>query len=45
VSAVAGLAVGLIVVGVVLLIGRMLGKKPSFTEGGESPVKAAAITP
>ena len=42
VSAVAGLAVGLIVVGVVLLIGRMLGKKPSFTEGGESPVKAAA---
>ncbi|MGO1853426.1 MAG: DUF808 domain-containing protein [Microbacteriaceae bacterium] len=42
VSAVAGLAVGLIVVGVVLLIGRMLGKKPSFTEGGESPVKAGA---
>ena len=38
VSAVSGLAVGLIVVGVVLLIGRMLGKKPSFTEGGESPV-------
>lgn len=42
VSAVAGLAVGLIVVGVVLLIGRMLGKKPSFTEGGESPVKTGA---
>lgn len=40
VSAIAGLAVGLIVVGVVLLIGRMLGKKPSFTEGGESPVGA-----
>lgn len=39
VSAVAGLAVGLIVVGVVLLIGRMLGKRPSFTEGGESPVR------
>jgi len=42
VSAVAGLIVGLIVVGVVMLIGRMLGKKPSFTEGGESPVKAGA---
>jgi len=42
VSAVAGLAVGLVVVGVVLLIGRMLGKRPSFTEGGESPVKVAA---
>ncbi|HWK77771.1 DUF808 family protein [Microbacterium sp.] len=41
VSAVAGLVVGLIVVGVVMLIGRMLGKKPSFTEGGESPVNAA----
>jgi len=37
VSAVAGLAAGLIVVGVVLLIGRMLGKRPSFSEGGESP--------
>ena len=37
VSAIAGLAVGLIIVGVVLLIGRMLGKRPSFTEGGESP--------
>lgn len=42
VSAVAGLAVGLVVVGVVLLIGRMLGKRPSFTEGGESPAKVAA---
>ncbi len=42
VSAVAGLAVGLIIVGVVLLIARMLGKKPSFTEGGESPAKVAA---
>lgn len=37
VSAVAGLLVGLIVVGAVMLIGRMLGKKPSFSEGGESP--------
>ncbi|KDA05092.1 ABC transporter [Microbacterium sp. CH12i] len=42
VSAVAGLVVGLVVVGVVLLIGRMLGKEPSFTEGGESPQKVAA---
>src|SRR5690606_22344073 len=37
VSAIAGLAVGLIVVGVILLISRMLGKEPNFTEGGESP--------
>ncbi|WP_448712863.1 DUF808 domain-containing protein [Microbacterium profundi] len=42
VSAVAGLAVGLIVVGVVLLIGRMLGKKPSFHEGEESPTAVTA---
>ncbi|WP_417509486.1 DUF808 domain-containing protein [Microbacterium sp.] len=42
VSAVCGLIVGLIVVGVVLLIGRMLGKRPSFSEGGESPVKVHA---
>ncbi|WP_460801928.1 DUF808 family protein [Microbacterium sp. GXF6406] len=42
VSAIAGLAVGLVVVGVVLLIGRMIGKRPSFTEGGESPAKVAA---
>lgn len=40
VSALAGLIVGLIVVGVVLLIGRMLGKKPSFSEGGESPARS-----
>lgn len=37
VSAVAGLAVGLVVVGVVLAIARAFGKRPSFTEGGESP--------
>jgi len=37
VSAIAGLAVGLVVVGVVLLIGRMVGKTPTFSEGGESP--------
>ncbi|MGP6169902.1 DUF808 domain-containing protein [Microbacterium sp. A196] len=42
VSAVCGLIVGLIVVGVVLLIGRMLGKTPSFQEGGDSPVNVAA---
>ncbi|MFT4258892.1 DUF808 family protein [Microbacterium sp.] len=36
-SAIAGLVIGLIVVGVVLGIGRMLGKKPSFHEGEESP--------
>ncbi|MGW8482592.1 DUF808 family protein [Microbacterium sp. NPDC055903] len=38
-SAVAGLIVGLVIVGVVLLIGRMLGREPSFTEGGESPAE------
>lgn len=42
VSAVAGLAVGLLVVGIVLLIGRMLGKEPSFHEGEESPATVAA---
>jgi len=42
VSAVCGLIVGLVVVGVVLLIGRMLGKKPTFSEGGEAPVKTHA---
>lgn len=40
VSAVAGLLVGLVIVGVVLLIGRMRGKRPSFSEGGESPKRA-----
>ncbi|MDP3950175.1 DUF808 domain-containing protein [Microbacterium sp.] len=42
VSAVAGLVVGLVIVGAVLLIGRMLGKKPSFHEGEESPATVAA---
>jgi len=42
VSAVAGLAVGLVVVGIVLLVGRMLGKQPSFHEGEESPATVAA---
>ncbi|MFV0373791.1 DUF808 domain-containing protein [Microbacterium sp.] len=41
VSAVAGVALGLAVVGIVLLIGRMLGRRPSFTEGGESPASVA----
>ncbi|WP_105567258.1 DUF808 domain-containing protein [Microbacterium halophytorum] len=39
VSALAGLAWGLVIVAVVLLIGRMIGKRPSFTEGGESPAQ------
>ncbi|SJN35495.1 Membrane protein, putative [Microbacterium esteraromaticum] len=33
VSAVVGMLVGLIVVGIVLAIGRMLGKRPNFDEG------------
>lgn len=40
VSEIAGLALGLLVVGVVLLIGKLIGKRPSFTEGGESPAAA-----
>jgi predicted DNA repair protein MutK len=39
VSAIAGLILGLIVVGVALLVGRMLGREPSFSEGGESPAQ------
>lgn len=42
ISAIAGLAVGLVVVGIALLIAKMIGKRASFTEGGESPAKAAA---
>ncbi|OCG74206.1 DUF808 family protein [Microbacterium sediminis] len=42
VSAIAGFLVGLVVVGVVLLIGRLLGKRPTFTEGGETPAGAHA---
>jgi predicted DNA repair protein MutK len=37
VSAIAGLILGLAVVGVILGIGRIIGKRPSFSEGGESP--------
>ena len=36
-SAVAGFAAGLVIVGVVLGIGKLLGRRPSFTEGGETP--------
>ncbi|MCS3844394.1 DUF808 domain-containing protein [Microbacterium sp. AK031] len=42
VSAVAGLVVGLVIVGAVLLIGRVLGKEPSFHEGEESPATVSA---
>ncbi|ALJ18704.1 DUF808 domain-containing protein [Microbacterium sp. No. 7] len=37
VSFVGGLIVGLVVIGVVELIGALLGKKPSFQEGADSP--------
>ncbi len=37
VSAIFGLLVGLVVVGIVLVIGRIAGRRPSFSEGGESP--------
>jgi predicted DNA repair protein MutK len=37
ISAIAGLALGLLIVVIVLGIGRMLGKKPSFHEGEASP--------
>ncbi len=36
-SAIAGLGVGLVIVGVVLGIAKIFGKKPTFSEGGESP--------
>ena len=41
VSAIAGLALGLVIVGIVLLIGRLVGKRPTFSEGGESPAAVA----
>ncbi len=37
VSAVAGLAIGLVIVAVVLGIAKLFGARPSFTEGGETP--------
>ena len=42
ISAVVGLAVGLLVVGIVLGIGKLFGKRPTFTEGGESPQAVTA---
>ncbi|MFT4157204.1 MAG: DUF808 family protein [Microbacterium sp.] len=36
-SAICGLAIGLVIVGIVLGIGRMLGKRIAFHEGEESP--------
>ena len=42
VSAVAGLAVGLVVVGVVLGFAKVFGKRPTFTEGGETPHRVDA---
>ncbi|MDN3445570.1 DUF808 family protein [Microbacterium sp. APC 3901] len=36
-SAIAGLVAGLIIVGIILGIGRLIGKKPNFHEGEESP--------
>ena len=44
VSAVVGLAVGLVIVGVVLLIGRIFGKRVAFHEGGASPKAVKAAT-
>lgn len=41
-SGVAGLAWGLVIVAAVLAIGRMIGKRPSFSEGGESPATQRA---
>ena len=40
VSAIGGIIVGLVIVGVVLLIGRLRGRTPTFSEGGESPAAA-----
>ena len=37
VSAIAGLTLGLVIVGIVLGIGKILGRRPSFSEGGASP--------
>lgn len=37
VAAIVGLTVGLVIVGGILLIGRIAGKNPTFSEGGESP--------
>lgn len=39
VSAIVGLALGLLIVGVILLIGKLRGKRPAFNAGGVSPSK------
>lgn len=39
-SAIFGFLAGLVVVGLVLAIGKAIGKRPSFTEGGETPAHA-----
>lgn len=41
VSAIAGLIVGLVVVGLIMGIAKLFGKRPSFTEGGEHPATVA----
>lgn len=40
VSAIVGLIFGLVIVGIVLAIGRLRGRRPSFSEGGDSPASA-----
>lgn len=42
VSAIAGLVLGLAIVGLILLIGKMIGKRPTFSEGGASPAEVHA---
>lgn len=37
ISAIAGLILGLVIVGIVLLVARIFGKRPSFSEGHASP--------
>lgn len=37
VSEVVGIVLGLAIVGIVLLVGRLAGRRPSFSEGGASP--------
>ena len=41
VSAICGLVLGLIIVGIVLGVGKLFGKKPTFHEGGASPATVA----
>ncbi|MFT4136938.1 DUF808 family protein [Microbacterium sp.] len=39
-SAVAGFVTGVVVIGVVMGVGRLFGKRPTFTEGGDDPASA-----